>query len=79
MEEEEEEEPPTWAYALQLLLIILTIGACFTVEVVWPVAGHPWPPHFEWLEFFGSSRIAGWTIILTGLGLNWLLLPRLRK
>ncbi|HSS12322.1 MAG TPA: hypothetical protein VLL04_00410 [Rhizomicrobium sp.] len=75
----EEEEPPTWAYALQLLLIIATGAAWFTVMVVWPSPGYPWPRHFEWLDFFSSRPMAGWTIIFTGIGLNWLLLPRLRK
>jgi len=75
----DEDEPRTSDYAILLAIIMATVAATFAVAVVWPSPGHSWPRHFAWLEFFGYRRVASWTVIFTGIGLAWLLLPRLRK
>ena len=72
----EEKDPPTYAYVLFLFIVIATAVSCLTIDVAWPSPGYPFPPHFEWMEYFGSRWVAWETFFLVGMGAAWLCYPR---
>jgi len=72
----EEKDPPTIAYVLFLFVVIATAVSVLAIKVVWPSHGHPFPPHFEWLEYFGSRNMAAETFLFIGIVAAWLCYPR---
>jgi hypothetical protein len=72
----EAKDPPTYAYAIFLLIVIATAASCLTIEVAFPSPGYPFPPHFEWLEYFGSRQIAVYTFFFVGVVAAKICYPR---